>query len=340
MSKRGMRTFAAVAAAITLGVAVGKAQAAEQTFFRIGAGGSGGTYFPIAAAIATGISKHPGSRPCDNDEQCGVPGLAAIAYSTNASVYNNEAVQGGDLDAGLAAADVTRAMFLGEGAFKGKAHQKLRVIANLYPEDLHLVLPRGFSIESLADLANKRVGIAPAGSGTQVAVLSMLKLWGVTRDNLDEVELNISDSAELLASGELDAFFYVAGWPVAAMAQLASTAGMALHSFTVDDINKIRQNIPAFISSKIPGGVYRGVNIDVQTPAVSALLVVSSDLSDKLVYDITKAMWNSVTRQLLDNGHMKGKQITIETALDGIGALGVPLHAGAEKYYKEMGLLD
>jgi len=315
------------------------AHAQSPTFFRIGTGGAGGTYFPIGGTIANGISAPPGSRPCDEGGQCGVPGLIAIAQSTTASVFNNAAVQNGELEAGLAAADVTRSMFLGEGKFEGKPHPNLRIVANLYPEDLHLVMPKGASIASLAELEGKRVGIAQAGSGTQVAVLQMLEAWGITRDNIEEAELNNSQSAERLADGQLDAYFYAAGWPVAAMVQLASTKGMSLHSFSEEDLAKINGIIPAYIPSKIPGGAYEGVEGDTLTPAVSALLVVSSDLDEELVYGITKALWNDNTRKLLDNGHAKGKQITAETSLDGIEALGVPLHDGAAKFYKEAGMM-
>ncbi len=316
------------------------AEAQDPTFFRIGTGGAGGTYFPIGGTIANAISAPPGSRPCDEGGQCGVPGLIAIAQSTTASVFNNAAVQNGELEAGLAAADVTRSMYLGEGKFDGKPHPNLRVVANLYPEDLHLVLPAGQTINDLGDLEGKRVGIAQAGSGTQVAVLQMLDAWGVNRDNMDEAELNNAQSAERLADGQLDAYFYAAGWPVAAMVQLASTKGMNLHSFSDEDMQKINEVVPAYIPSKIPGGTYEGIDGDTKTPAVSALLVVSSDLSDDLVYGITKAMWNSNTRKLLDNGHAKGKLITAETALDGVGSLGVPLHPGAERFYKEQGMLQ
>lgn len=335
-----MRKFTMLAGAMFASVMlVGSSLAQTPVFFRIGTGGAGGTYFPIGGTIANGISAPPGSRPCEEGGQCGVPGLIAIAQSTTASVFNNAAVQNGELEAGMAAADVTRSMFLGEGKFDGKPHEKLRIVANLYPEDLHLVLPKDTTIDSLADLADKRVGIAQAGSGTQVAVLQMLEAWGVTRDNMEEAELNNSQSAERLADGQLDAYFYAAGWPVAAMVQLSSTKGMNLHSFSDDDLAKINGIIPAYIPSEIPGGVYEGVDSATKTPAVSALLVVSSDLEEELVYGITKALWNDNTRKLLDNGHAKGKQITPETALDGVAALGVPLHSGAEKFYMEAGLL-
>ncbi len=333
---RFTRILGAAAAAVLIATS---AMAQTPTFFRIGTGSAGGTYFPIGGTIANGISAPPGARPCDKGGQCGVPGLVAIAQSTTASVFNNTAVQNGELEAGLAAADVTRSMYRGEGKFEGKKHPKLRIVANLYPEDLHLVLPKGKKIRNLGDLKGMRVGIAQAGSGTQVAVLQMLEAWGVTRDNIDEAELNNSQSAERLADGQLDAYFYAAGWPVSAMVQLASTKGMELHSFTEADVKKINDIIPAYIPSQIPAGVYEGVNYDVRTPAVSALFVVSSDLDEELVYGITKALWNSNTRKLLDNGHAKGKLITAETALDGIDTLGVPLHPGAERYYREMGML-
>lgn len=316
------------------------ALAQDPTFFRIGTGGAGGTYFPIGGVIANGISSPPGSRACEDGGQCGVPGLIAIAQSTTASVFNNAAVQNGQLEAGLAAADVTRSMYFGEGTFEGKPHDKLRVVANLYPEDLHLVLPKGETIDNLGDLAGKRVGIAQAGSGTQVGVLEMLAEWGVTRDNMDEAELNNSQSAERLADGQIDAYFYAAGWPVAAMVQLSSTKGMNLHSFSEADLQKINELIPAYIPSVIPGGTYEGIDTDTMTPAVSAYLNVSADLSEELVYNITKALWNESTRAMLDNGHAKGKQITLDTALDGVINLGVPLHPGAERFYREAGLLD
>lgn len=329
-------TAAALATIMTAGVAA----AQDPSFFRIGTGGAGGTYFPIGGTIANSISAPPGSRPCDEGGQCGVPGLIAIAQSTTASVFNNAAVQNGELEAGLAAADVTLSMYEGSGAFEGRPHPDLRIIANLFPEDLHLVLPEGESIENLGDLAGQRVGIAQAGSGTQVAVLQMLELWGVTRDNMDEAELNNSQSAARLADGQLDAYFYAAGWPVAAMVQLASTSGMSLHSFTEEDLAAINERIPAYIPSMIPGGVYEGIDEDTMTPAVSALLVTSADLSEELIYGITEALWNENTRRLLDNGHPKGRLITLDTALAGLDVLGVPLHPGAERFYREHGLLD
>ena len=159
---------ALVAAAIAGVMTATTAVAQDMTFFRIGTGGAGGTYFPIGGIIANAISNPPGSRACDKGGNCGVPGLVAMAQSTNASAHNVNAIQAGQMEAGLSGAATLHFAYNGTAKFEGNAKPDLRIIANLYPEDLHLVLPKGGSLASLADLKGKRVGIAQAGSGTQI----------------------------------------------------------------------------------------------------------------------------------------------------------------------------
>ena len=331
------KLLGAALAAVVL--AAPAAQAQDMKFFRIGTGSAGGTYFPIGGIIANGISNPPGSRPCDKGGSCGVPGLVAIAQSTNASAHNVTAINAGQMEAGLTGAATLYFAYHGEAKFKGKKKPKLRIIANLYPEDLHLVLPKGKKLASLKDLKGKRVGIAQAGSGTQIAVELMLKEQGITRANIDEAELNNTQSAERIADGQLDAYFYAAGTPVAAMIQLDNTKGMDLYSFTDAEVKTSNKAVPYYVPSKIKSGTYPGVKYDVNTLAVNGILVTSSDQPDELIYQITKALWNKNTRKLLDNGHAKGKVITLETALAGLDGLNVPLHPGAEKFYKEKGLI-
>ena len=317
----------------------GNIAAQEMIFFRIGTGGAGGTYFPIGGIIANAISNPPGSRECDKGGNCGVPGLVAMAQSTNASAHNVNAIQAGQMEAGLSGAATLHFAYNGIGKFEGNAKSDLRVIANLYPEDLHLVLPKGASLKNVGDLKGKRVGIAQAGSGTQIAVELILGDHGVNRDNIDEAELNNSQSAERLADGQLDAYFYAAGTPVAAMIQLDNTKGMELYSFTDEEVTMANKTVPYYIPSKIPAGTYPGVPYDVNTVAVSGIFVTNANVDEELIYGITKAMWSDTARKLLDNGHSKGKVITIETALDGLAGIGVPMHPGAERFYKEMGMM-
>ena len=313
--------------------------AQEMKFFRIGTGGAGGTYFPIGGIIANAISNPPGSRDCDKGGNCGVPGLVAMAQSTNASAHNVNAIQAGQMEAGLSGAATLHFAYHGKEKFEGNQKPDLRVIANLFPEDLHLVLPKGSSLNGLEDLKGKRVGIAQAGSGTQIAVELILGGYGVNRGNIDEAELNNTQSAERIADGQLDAYFYAAGTPVAAMIQLDNTKGMELYSFTDAEVKKANEIVPYYIPSTIPAGTYPGVTYDVNTIAVSGIFVTNANQDEELIYGITKALWSDTARKLLDNGHAKGKVITVDTALNGVEGIGVPLHPGAERYYKEIGIL-
>jgi len=318
-------------AAMTL--AGGAATAQEMKFWRIGTGGAGGTYFPIGGLIANAISSPPGSRSCEKGGTCGVPGLVAIAVSTNASVANMNAIHAGQLDAGLAGAQSVTQGFEGTGKFKGNKKDKVRVIANLYPEDMHLVLAKGTKLSSLKDLNGKRIGVAAAGSGTQVSVRMILKHYGI---KATEHELGLGQSTQRLADGQLDAFFYAGGTPFAALIQLGSTKGFELYKFSADERKAINKIIPYYVESMIPAGVYENIKTDTPTIAVNGQLVTSVDQPTDLIYAITKALWSKKTRGLLDKGHAKGKAIRMETALKGVL---IPLHPGAEKFYKEVGLI-
>ena len=329
-----MKLFSKIAlTGVLTAFTLGTATAQDMKFWRIGTGGAGGTYYPIGGLIANAISNPPGSRPCDKGGSCGVEGLVAIAVSTNASVANVNAIQAGQLDAGLAGAQSVVQGYNGEGKFEGDAKDKLRVIANLYPEDLHLVTPKGVKLSSLMDLNGLKIGVAAAGSGTQVTVRKILEHYSI---KADENELGLSQSSQRLADGQLDAFFYAGGTPFAALIQLGSTKGFELYNFTDDERKQINEIIPFYVESTIPAGTYETIEYDIATMAVNGQLITSADQPEDLVYDITKALWNENTRKLLDKGHSKGKAIRMETALNGVL---IPLHPGAEKFYKEAGMI-
>jgi TRAP transporter TAXI family solute receptor len=332
-----LRTLAIGATAVGALVASGIALAQQQPqFFRIGSGSAGGTYFPIAGLIANAISNPPGSRPCEEGGSCGVPGLIAVAQSSNASVANATAVQSGQIESGLASADIVYQVVNAEGMFEGQdAYDNVCVIANLFPEHMQLVLPEESDIGSIDDLTGKRVGIAQAGSGTQVVVLELLNAFGITQDDIEGAELNNTQSAERLADGQLDAYFYVAGIPTAAMVQLASTAGMSLHAFSEEERQTFLEAVPFYYEATIPAGTYEGIDEEVPTVAVGAQWITGCDQPEDLIYDITAALWNDNTRNLLDSGHAKGKDIQLESALQ---AVLTPVHPGALKFYKEKGM--
>lgn len=309
--------------------------AQEVTFFRIGTGSTGGTYFPIGGLIANAISNPPGSRPCDRGGSCGPPGLIAVAQSTQGSVANVVAILGGQLESGLVQADIAFWAYRGEQVFRrnGRKVETLRAIANLYPEAIHLVVRANTGIKSVADLRGKRVSLGEKESGTRVDAEIILRAYGLNTKRIKARYLNPGPAADALRLGQLDAFFLVAGAPAAAIAELASTIEIALVPIAGKRIEKLIKRYPFFSQGRIAGGAYRGIG-ETRTLSVGAQWVVSSKVSADIVYGITKALWHANTRRLLDRGHPKGKAIRIENALRGIG---IPLHPGAERFYRESG---
>ena len=320
-------------ALLALGAAPILAQ--ELSFFRIGTGSTGGTYFPIGGLIANAISNPPGSRPCERGGSCGPEGLIAVAQSTQGSVANVDAILAGRLESGLVQADIAYWAHRGEQIFsrKGRKVENLRAIANLYPEAIHLVVRANAGIKSVADLRGKRVSLGEKESGTKVDAEIILRAYGLNAKLIKPRYLNPGPAADALRAGKLDAFFLVAGAPAAAIAELASTIEIALVPIDGKRIEKLIKRYPFFSQGSIAGQAYRGVG-ETRTLTVGAQWVVSSKVSADIVYGMTRALWHANTRRLLDRGHPKGKVIRIENALRGIG---IPLHPGAERFYREAG---
>jgi TRAP transporter TAXI family solute receptor len=321
-----------------LGTALAGSQAFAQdiTFFRIGTGGTAGTYFPIGGLIANAISNPPGSRTCADGGSCGVPGVVATAVASNGSVANVNAINSGSMQSGFTQSDVAYWAYNASGIYEGRPKvDTLRAIANLYPESFHLVARKGSGIKSIKDLKGKRMSLDEPGSGTLVDARLILAAYGMTEKDVKAEYLKPQQSADKLKDGALDAFFSVSGWPQGAIAELAATTGIDLVPIDGPEAENLIKQFSFFAADKIPDGAYKGVT-GVKTVSVNAIWATSSKQADQLIYNITAALWNPSTRKLLDSGHAKGKAIKLETAIVG---LGIPLHAGAEKFYKEKGLI-
>ncbi|MFD1882429.1 TAXI family TRAP transporter solute-binding subunit [Paracoccus pacificus] len=326
-----------LALAAVLGITAGAAGAQDMSFFRIGTGGTAGTYYPIGGLLANAISSPPGSRPCEDGGSCGVPGLVASALASNGSVANVNAIEGGTLESGFVQADVAAWAQTGTGIWEGKPPaEKLRAIANLYPESIHLVASKNSGITSVADLKGKRVSLDEPGSGTLVDAQIILAAAGLSEKDISPEYLKPDQAADRMRDGAMDAFFFVGGFPAGAIAELASGHDITLVPLDGDVAKKVTDEYKFFATDMVPAGTYEGVDVDVPTLAVGAEWITSADQPEELIYGITKALWNDNTRKQLDAGHAKGKAIVKEKALDGIG---IPLHPGAEKFYKEAGLL-
>ena len=329
---------AMVLAGVLAGALATSPRAQEYRFFTIGTGGTGGTYYPLAGVIANAISNPPGSRPCDQGGSCGVPGLIAVAQTSNGSVDNVRSVQDGLVDAAFSQSDIAYWAYTGTGIFEGEEPlSSLRAIAALYPEHVHLVASVESGIEEVADLVGKRVSVDTQQSGTYVDAMLILEAFGLSEDDIDVEHLRPNAAADAMRMGELDAFFVVAGYPTAAISEIARTVPVRLVPIPEPDTAEMIEEYEFFSVGTVPGGTYEGVDEDVETLAVGAQWITSEAQPEELIYRITKALWNDATRRLLDVGHPKGASVLIDTALDGIG---IPLHPGAELYYREIGLIE
>lgn len=311
-------------------------RAPETRFFRIGTAGLGGVYYPVGGTLALAISNPPGSRPCDKGGSCGVPGLVAVAQSSHGSVANVRAIAAGTLDSGFAQADVAFWAYTGTGLFQGQQKlDQLRTIANLYPEHVHLVVRKGAGVETVRSLKGRRVSLDEQGSGTLASARLILEAYGLKESDLQAQYLPADQAVQRMKEGTLDAFFFFAGFPAPAITELANAVAIDLVPINDGPAEAVRRKYEFFTQDIVPIGAYKGVG-RTDTLSVGAQWLVSANVPADLVHAITAAMWNETTRQLLDKSHPKARQIKLETALNGLAA---PLHPGAERYYREAGVL-
>ena len=294
-----------------------------QQYLRIGTGGTAGTYFPVGVLVAKMVSQ-PGK-------------ILVTAQASNGSLGNVIGVANGSLESGFSQADVASWAYTGTGIFSGKpALPSLRLIANLYPESIHIVVKKGAGIKTVADLKGKRVALDEAGSGTLITARQVLDAYGLKETDIRAQYIKPGLASEQMNSGTLDAFFLTAGAPAQAISNLAAR-GFELELLAIDGpaAARLRAASPFFQPDTIIEGTYPGT-ATVQTLAVGAQWVTSDQVSDDLIYEVTQALFKPATQKALADGHAKGRLITLERATQGAG---IPLHPGAQRYYRETGVL-
>lgn len=316
-----MRFTRVITLAATLALAAAGAQA--QQFFRIGTGGTAGTYYPVGGMIANAVSQ-PGK-------------IVVTAQASNGSVANVNGISGGAMESGFSQSDVATWAQKGTGLYEGKPNVPgLRLIANLYPESVHVVVKKGSGIKSVADLKGKRVALDEPGSGTLVNARAILAAYGLKESDIKPEYIKPNQAGDKMKDGSLDAFFFTGGAPAGAIAELAS-AGGGIDILPIDGAaaDALRKSSPFFSPDNIAADTYKGVAA-VNTLAVGAQWVTSDKADANTVYEITKALFSAEGQKALASGHAKGKFITKENA---VRAAGIPFHPGAERFYKEAGLL-
>jgi TRAP transporter TAXI family solute receptor len=330
-------TLGAWVALLSATLVVGTAWGQELRYLHVGTGPPGESHFPMGGLIAGAISNPPGSPPCERGGNCGVPGLIAVATVTNGSSTNAEAIGDGRLEAALAQSDVAMWAYQGAPPFEGRAVKSLRSVAQLYPDQLHVVVRRDSKIKTIRELRGKRVSLGERGSGTLIHAKQVLAAWGIKESEVKPVYLRSAVAADAMAAGKLDALFVVDGAPVPSVAELAKAVPIALLPLTGDGAATLRRNDPLLSLTDIPGSTYDGVAEPVPTLALGVSLIVSASLPDDLVYGMCKALWQPGTLRMLAEGQPQGAGVTLTNALTGIG---VPLHPGAQKFYLDKGMIE
>jgi TRAP transporter TAXI family solute receptor len=308
----------------------------ETRFFRIGTAATGGSFFEIGAVVASAISSPVEGARCAGGGECGVPGLVAVAEATQGSVENLRLINGGQIESGFVQADLTALAYGGSGQFADDGPmRRLRAIASLFPEALHIVVRVDSPIRSVAGLAGKTVAIGDQGSGTAANAKVLLGAAGFGEDDVVCKNLRPAQAMEEIKAGTIDAAILGGSYPVPAIRELAGETPIRLLPVIGSVAAKLEAQYPLYSAAAIPAGTYRNVDTDTQTVGFYALWVVRDDADEALVHDITRAAWSDGAAELYAGLDSIGRQIKLANALRG---LPLPLHPGAARFYRERGL--
>ena len=317
MRSRFKRRLMGFAAALALAGASVPAQA--QDFINILTGGTSGVYYPLGVAISKVFTeKVPGSRPS--------------VQATKASVENLTLLQQGKGEIGFTLGDSLALGWAGdeEAGFKGKL-DKLRGITAIYPNYIQIVASKESGIKTLADLKGKRLSVGAPKSGTELNARAILAGAGLTYKDLGKVEyLPFGESVELMKNRQLDATLQSAGLGVSSIRDLASSVPITVVEIPAAVVDKVGS---PYIKVNIPANTYEGQTAAVPAAAVVNYLVTHSGVPDERVYQMTKAIYDSLPE--LAAAHAAARDIKLESALAGMP---VPMHPGAQKYFDEKGV--
>lgn len=303
--------------------------------FQILTGSTGGSYFPLGQLIAGLISHPPGVDRCAATSTCGPSGLVISARTSDGAVANVLAVNADQADSGFAQQDVIAAAVTGKDAFRKSGKQdRIRILARLFSEDVHLVVALKSAIHAVADLRGKRVSLGADSSGTSVTARAILAAYGIPARRIKESHSSSDVDAQLMQKGQIDAFFFVGGKPVSLVDDLLARGVARL--VPIDGVGRARllKSDPMLSADVIPAGTYRNTGA-VATVNVPAYWIVNDSVPDSVVYGIAKALFSSGNRAALGDNSLSA-MIRIDHAADDLPA---PLHPGAAHYFHDAGVL-
>lgn len=309
-----------LAGALALSTALAANSARAEEFINVLTGGTSGVYYPLGAAL----SKIYGEK---------IEGARTQVQATKASVENLNLLQQGKGEIGFALGDSVKLAWEGnaDAGFKAPL-DKLRGIAAIYPNYIQIVAAKESSITNLADMKGKSLSVGAAKSGTELNARAIFAAAGMSYEDLAKTEyLPFAESVELMKNRQLDATLQSAGLGVSAIKDLATSVEIQMVAVPADVVTKLGA---PYVAATIPAGTYQGQDADVPTVAVVNFLITHSEVSDETAYQMTKQLFENLPE--MEAAHKAAAQIKLENALTGMP---VPLHPGAERYYKEKGML-
>ncbi len=290
-----------------------------KTRLMFGTGGTAGTYYSYGGVLAQHITTDAG--------------VKVTAVSTGGSKVNVQSMQDGDYQLGFAQSDVLTYAWEGTRLFENDgAVDDFRILGALYNETVQLITMDD-DIKSVADLKGKSVSIGQSGSGVYFNALDVMDAAGLTIDDIKPQYQSFEDSKESLKDGKIDAAFIVAGAPTTAITELATTNGVNIIPIDGELRDALIEKCPYYQMQDIAANTYPDQDEAIGTVAVKATLIVSADLDEDMVYDMTAALFDHIDEIALENA--KGAELSVETAAS---ITDIPYHKGAAKYFAEHGI--
>ncbi|TCV65893.1 hypothetical protein EDE09_11718 [Neorhizobium sp. S3-V5DH] len=314
-----IRNFALVTVGLVSLATTATAARADQ-FINILTGGTSGVYYPLGVAL----SKIYGET---------IEGARTQVQATKASVENLNLLQQGRGEIAFALGDSVKMAWEGDADAGFKAPlDKLRGIATIYPNYIQIMASRESGITTLAELKEQSLSVGAPKSGTELNARAILAAAGMSYDQLGKTEyLPFAESVELMKNRQLDATLQSAGLGVSSFRDLATSLDVQLVAIPAEIATKLGA---PYVAATVPAGTYEGQDADVSTVAVGNFLITHSDVSDDVAYEMTKQLFENLPA--LSAAHKAAGSVKLEDAMTGMP---VPLHPGAERYYKEKGLL-
>lgn len=314
-----------VSAMAAAGLLVGAQSSFAQEFITIGTGGVTGVYYPTGGAICRLVNKDRARH-----------GIRCSVESTGGSVYNLNTIRAGELDMGVAQSDWQYHAYNGTSRFEeAGANKELRAVFSVHPEPFTVVARKDSGIKTFADLKGKRVNVGNPGSGQRGTMEVVMEAYGWTMGDFALAsELKSAEQSKALCDNKIDAMVFTVGHPSGSIQEATTSCDTVLVEVSGPAIDKLIEENSYYRAATIPGGMYRGNADDVKTFGVGATFVSSTNSSEKVVYEVVKAVFenfNDFRRLHPAFANLKKE----EMVSDGLSA---PLHAGALKYYKEAGL--